>query len=225
MLKKVALCGSLMLALADCKPTPKTERQITGSSQQVDETSKTEPKAAQDGPFGVAQGARLTDFKDPTPIEGAPGYYKIPQVPQPYPGMEMYSIQATNEHGVCMVKALGANMSSDSFGSNLKSAADKLHDDVEERYGKSKKLDFLMPGSIWSDPQDWMMSLFKGERHYAYLWEKPANADEKIWRHVKAVMVQAAAIDNQKGYVAIEYDFDNNTECDKDLKKSAAKNL
>jgi hypothetical protein len=214
-----------MLVLAGCKPAPKTESQMLGSSHPADQSTKNEGMAPQDGPFGVAQGANLGNFKDPTPIDGAPGYYKIQQVPQPYPGMEFYTIQATNQHGICMVKAIGSTIASDAFGGSLKSAADKLHDDVEERYGKSKKVDFVMPGSIWNDPQDWMMGLYKGERHYAYLWEKPANADEKIWRHVKAVMVQASAVDNQKGYVLIEYDFDNEAECDKDLKKKAATGL
>jgi hypothetical protein len=123
-----------------------------------------------------------------------------------------------------MTKAVGVDIPSDSFGQAIKSAVDRVRDDLEVRYGQPQALDLLTPGSIWNDPQDWLMGLVKGERSYAFFWERPANADPKVWRGVKSVSTYAGA-SGQQGWVSIEYDFDNGNRCDEALKRQAAKAL
>ena len=221
---RTALLVSTLFVAAGCKPTAQSTRADTSKTESVAEARQEPENTSYDGPFGIAQGEPLSALKDPV-ATGTPGFYKLKEVPQPYRDVDFYSVQATPEHGVCMVKFISNDIQSDSSGSGLRQAADKIKEDLEERYGAGRKLDILQAGSLWEESQYWMMGLYKDERIYGALWDKPKGADERVWRHVQSIAVQAKASDTDTGYVVVEYDFDNNHQCDKDLKHKAARSL
>lgn len=219
--------GLVLLAcgmLAACHNQPKSEGQRA-------KDDGLRPAAAQDqatparanGPFGIARGETLAALDKPEQLN--PGFYKVGSVPQPYPNVEDYIVQNTPQHGTCMVKAIGESTPSDSFGQKAKSAIDAVRDDVSTRYGKpTHAFDFLQSGSIWNDPQDFMMGLAKNERTYSYFWVAPKGADPNVWRGVESVGLVLNG-DGQKAWWTLEYDFVGNQDCDKDLKQQAAKAL
>ena len=211
----------LLITLSACHSAPRNESQIT--KDQGIASAPNAVIASYDGPFGIAKGEPLSALNKGQ--EEKPGYYKINSVPQPYPNIEYYVVENTPEHGTCMVKAISNDIDSDSFGNRLKENIDHVRDDLQTRYGlPSDSYDFLHSGSIWSDPQDWMMSLTKNERNYFFIWTAPKNADQRIWRGVETVGLTAGA-NGSKGWFTIEYDFIGGKQCDDDLKKKAAKSL
>jgi hypothetical protein len=214
----------LLVGLSACSAPPKSEKQIA-DEQGIKPVAGTTnaPIKSYDGPFGIAKGQPLSALDKPQEVK--PGFYRVMTVPQPYPNINSYIVQNTAQHGTCMVKALSNDIESDSFGGNIRTAVDHVRDDLIARYGKPKNsFDFLQEGSIWRDPQDWMMALGKSERTYSFFWAAPRNADPKIWRGVESVGLMAGS-DGRKGWFTIEYDFVGNKECDDDLKRKAAQAL
>lgn len=214
----------LLCVLSACSAQPKNEAQIA-NEQGVKPSADavTAPGVSFDGPFGIAKGEPLSALSKGQEVR--PGFYTITAVPQPYPNILSYVVQNTPQHGTCMVRAISNEIESDSFGGNLRSAVDHVRDDLAARYGKpTQSYDFLSAGSIWGDPQDWMIGVGKNERTYSFYWKAPKNADPKTWRSVEMVGLSAGS-DGHKGWFIIEYDFVGNEECDDDLKHQAARAL
>jgi hypothetical protein len=78
-------------------------------------------------------------------------------------------------------------------------------------------MDVLGPGSIWDEPRDWMMAMLKKERLLLSIWEKgfPKSG-------LKLVGVKATALSREMGFVSVEYSFDNEPQCSKELKAAKA---
>jgi hypothetical protein len=219
-----AFCGSLtLISCSGASPQNEQQHRQSAGLKVRDEQPPHEEPGPPDGPFGIAEGEPLSRLSSPMKQE-VPGLYKLATTPEPYPGIEFYLVQNTPQHGTCMVKAISTDIASDSQGSELMSAVDHVEEDLVERYGKPQKFDFLHSGSIWNQPEDWLMGLSKSERSYSYFWERPKGADPKVWRGVTVIGLVAGA-DGSKGWYTIEYDFENIKECEADLKHEAAKNL
>jgi hypothetical protein len=89
------------------------------------------------------------------------------------------------------------------FGTATRTAVDRIKDQVALRYGAPRKLDFVMQGSIWDDPQYWMNGLAANERFYSYSWEAPdASA---LPNDLATVYVGAMSKDSNTSAVIIEY--------------------
>jgi len=57
--------------------------------------------------------------------------------------------------------AIGKNVSTSVYGSELKDAFNEMEKSIIAGYGDSKRYDFLRSGSIWDEPKDFMMGLLK----------------------------------------------------------------
>lgn len=122
-------------------------------------------------PFGIAFYAPLTELTVVREI--GQGAYAV-EAPTPHPLFGSYLVRATPTLGIVWVKGLGPEIENDNFGNATTAAVDRLAEQLVQRYGKAKNTDFLIQGSIWSDPQDWMSALEHNERYYSYSWERPA---------------------------------------------------
>ena len=224
-LMKVQAVLLTALLLAACKPIPRSEAQQTARSvAAANEAEVAISGKPRNGPLGIAEGEPMTDLKGAATTEN-PGQYKLSTVPTPYPGVDFYWVKASAKTGACMVKAIGQDVEGDSQGSELRSTVDHVKDDLVERYGPpTANIDYLQSGSIWHDPQDWMMAVAKNERNYGYIWERKAGADSAIWRGIQSVGVFSGS-SGTKGWFILEYDFDNMKDCDAALKGEAAKSL
>lgn len=120
-------------------------------------------------PFGIALYS---------PIEGLSvlnelghGSY-IVEAPTPHPMFETYLVRATPALGVVWIKGLGADIENDSFGTAACTLVDRITEQLAQKYGPAEKTDFLMDGSIWTEPQDWMNGIVHHERFYSSQWTR-----------------------------------------------------
>ena len=81
----------------------------------------------------------------------------------------------------------------------------------------TKRHDFLRSGSIWDEPEDWAMGLYKEERVLQSFWTfSPARSEDGV----QAVYLTANALSSSKGYVSLFYEFSNFDQCSKELDKA-----
>ncbi|CAL62390.1 Conserved hypothetical protein; putative exported protein [Herminiimonas arsenicoxydans] len=175
------------------------------------------------GPFGLNQGdsadtlAKKGNFK---PSE-EPYTYIARSLTNGHSGFDLYSVVVTPQQGLCKINALGKDIVTSVYGSELTSAFNRLEQQLSEKYGKAKRYDFLRQGSIWKEPEDWTMSLLKKERTLSSFWgEKNQLADSLM-----SISLEAKSLSNSKGYLLLSYEFNNFDDCWKVLSKKESANL
>lgn len=100
------------------------------------------------GPFGLEMGISLIQI-DSNAKEIAPFLYKITSVPKPYSAFETYVVKVTKHCRLCWIKAVGKDISTNSYGALLSAAFYDMKGKLEKAYEKHKTVDALLPGSIW----------------------------------------------------------------------------
>lgn len=150
---------------------------------------------------------KLEDFGDGALIEIAPHKYKLDKPPRPHPAFEFYVLQIAPSSGLSWIKAVGREISTNGFGTSVSSAFAEMEGKLRSTYGNCERTDLLMLGSIWNEPQDWMMGLLKGDRLLASHWELSTGA--KLTEAIESVFLGASAADTDSGFIAIEYALKN----------------
>ena len=130
------------------------------------------------GPFGIEMGMTLQQIES---LSGAAAKefgigYEI-QPPKVHPSFDVYVALISPTLGVYKIVAFGKSKTVSSFGTELKSDFDKIRKQIEVVYGPSKVFDFLKYGSIWKEPNDWMMGLKQKERTLVAFWDDETGAD------------------------------------------------
>lgn len=175
--------------------------------------------AAADGPFGVTMGSDISTYSTCVKSD-KPTFYTCRSLPRRHPEFESYVIQAATNIGVCRVKGIGRTVSSNSFGSKLKSTAKELSEQIALTYGQPKFHDEVMTGSMWNEPEDWMMANVRGELVYGYWWE-----DSNMPNNVKSIFLSAEALNLQSGILIVEFSFENAEQCDMIVRKEEAESF
>lgn len=180
-----------------------------------------------EGPFGLESGLSKKNIEDMTgeelkPYDGVPNLYTIKSPPKKNAEFEGFGLLISPKSGLCQIRALGKNVDTDSYGIALQSKYKELLDSLSSIYGKPKSTDLLLSGSIWKEPQDWMMALNKKERFLSAQWAgSPATP---LKNKLVMVSMEARANGSGEGYVYLQYDFDNIDACNaeiEDAKKSS----
>jgi hypothetical protein len=184
--------------------------------------AKLSKMVAGDGPFGLVMGLSESMFNG-TLNELKPGVYEATDVPTPNEIFTKYIVRIGPKSGLCWIKALGAPIAVNSFGSQLRSRFEDIEGKLTERYGQGKKMDALIPGSIWRDPNDWMMGLAKEERILSKIWETGPNST--LSPELQTVYVGASALSGTEGRINVEYAFKNEKECEKEISAGSSKGL
>ena len=164
------------------------------------------------GPFGVEKGSKLASLGESKEI--APGKYTFTPK-KAHPAFETYVALVSDSQGVCWIKAIGKDIRTSTYGTELKSEFSSFEGKLSKVYGENKKFDYLMPGSIWDEPKDYMPALIKKERVLATLWSAEHNS--KMKDNLKSLALLASATSRDTGYIAIEYEFDNYDSCKKEI--------
>ncbi len=170
-----------------------------------------------DGPFGLEEGLSKNDIEQMIGntlvlVEGTKNLYVTNSMPKENDSFEKYALLISPKVGLCQIRALGKDIPADSFGIALKSKFNEIRELLDSIYGKGKESDFLLPGSIWKDPQDWMMSLYKKERALSSTWSQKNDALNK--NKLSQIGLDTRAPTNQSGYILLQYTFSNNSTCD-----------
>lgn len=178
------------------------------------------------GPFGLSKGMTLEEVKKYGAfVSGdSPFTYTAKTLSNGHPDFEIYSIILTPQQGLCKIQTAGKDVKTSSFGSELKEKHNDLVKALSNKYGSpGNNFDFLRTGSIWKDPQDWMMALLKKERTLASYWSPPERTN--LPDSLLTIQLEAAASSGSTGYIRLGYEFDNLDACIAVLKEKKNSNL
>jgi hypothetical protein len=154
------------------------------------------------------------------PLESKqPGTYSTNRVPNGHSRFESYSLIAPPTHGLCKIVAIGVTIEMNDFGTQLQAEFAEIEEALSEKYGRGKRFDYLLSGSIWKDPEDWAMGLFKEERVLSSYWIGSLGSARARTDQTQSVSLTARAFSSSSGYLSLVYEFDNAVECLDEVKK------
>ena len=111
---------------------------------------------------------------------------------------ESYYVKIDTEKGIFEISAIGVDISTSVYGTELKSAYEKIRNQVSIAYGTPEEYDYVNYGSIWDEPEDWMMALELGERSLLSFWETD-------YSNIEVVMLEVDALSDTEGYLHLGY--------------------
>ena len=85
------------------------------------------------------------------------------------------------------------------------------------------QVDFLQSGSIWNEPNEWMMALAKDERYLGCYWN--ATPDNQLPDGLSYIELSAYATSREKGLIKVMYRFTNFGDIKEEEEKNAASSL
>lgn len=172
------------------------------------------------GPFGVEMGWFPLDFENAgialtefSKSNNITSYYFTPK--DSHPSFARYIVRIDSQYGTYDINAKTDSIESSSFGTAVKNEFEEIKDQLAMKYGKPQELDFLMPGSIWKEPEDWMMSLYKEERYLFSFWEEDQNNPNTIG-------LEAIASDRDSAFLELTYQSPQTHEIIERSKKAKA---
>jgi hypothetical protein len=175
---------------------------------------ETRSTAPNNGPFGLSKGLRKEDL-DIQITEVKPCIYRADTLPKKHSAFQYYFLQITPVQGLSWIKSIGNPISTNPYGYELVSSFESMKDKLENIYGKSEIVDYLMCDSIWNEPRDWMQAIQNGERRLAARWDNGKTT--KLPSDLDSIFLYVAAEDTYTGYIAIEYAFANINASEKEI--------
>jgi hypothetical protein len=127
--------------------------------------------------------------------------FVLSTAPEPNQEFESYILYVSRTTGVARVVGLTKNVSTNVFGDQLKALFMVVARRLVASYGEpDQKFDFVRPGSNFKEPQDWMRGLLKEERYLLDGWDLAEGV---------VISEEAVALETDKGYLRVEFEFDN----------------
>ena len=171
------------------------------------------------GPLGLNKGMTLEELKKQgafSPV-GQQYVYTSKTLASGHTDFDLYTVILTPEQGLCKIQASSKEIDTSSFGTELESKYRRLIDAMSEKYGPpGKNFDFLSAGSLWEEPQYWMMALLKKERTLSAFWSAPVN--NNLPDSIQSITIESYALSGSTGYIRLSYEFDNIDACIKVVK-------
>ena len=134
------------------------------------------------GPFGYEMGQAISGEPDGQTDSG----FLYQFSPKEFTGWAWVVAEYTHQTGVYAVTALKLVEDGDDYGLAHRAAADSLVEILTKKYGAFEKADFLRTGSIWDEPNEWLMGISENERLYAYEKEGAIEGNlERIYVSVR----------------------------------------
>lgn len=125
--------------------------------------------------------------------------------PIPHPDFNDYALRFAEDGRLIQIIAFTSPISSNDSGEQVKEKFAEISRALHAKYGEGLDVDRLNPGSIWHDPNDWMMGLLKKDRYLESLWASP---DQKLPHHLTGIMLQAEALTRSAAVITLTYQFE-----------------
>lgn len=218
--------------LAEVKLAPIQDSAATASDKKeaTAKTTQEQPPLLPpaEGPFGLEAGLTQKNIEDMIgaklkPLPDSVNLYTSDKLPKQNADFEMYGLLISPKAGLCQIRALGKNIDTDSYGLALKSKFEELSNSLSSLYGKAETTDLLLAGSIWKEPQDWMMGLNKKERFLSATWKGAKETPLK--NNIDTISIEARANSSSKGYVYLQYSFTNDDVCQAEIEGAKKSSL
>ena len=163
-----------------------------------------------DDPFGFAINTSPTEYDFCSTVEK--NKYICSTAPKPHNEFDAYILWHIEGIGVCALIATGKNIERDSYGVEIKRRVDDVKGQIEKKYGPpSDQFNFLNAGSIWDEPNDWMMGLYQNERRYIYYWSK--NLGFKPVGTVEFILLEAIGLSRSTGSINLKFEYKSMGSC------------
>jgi len=166
------------------------------------------------GPFGLYMGMKISEFKG-TLKEIKPHVYRTSEVPKKHSAFEYYILRFGPESGLYYIKAIGSDISTNSYGREVLDEFNSMEAKLEKIYEKHKRLDFVMHESIWKEERDWMPGLVRNERVLSALWTEEDGSELKD--DLNTVCLTARGANRNTGFLVVEYLFSNQQKCEVEI--------
>lgn len=178
-----------------------------------------------EGPFGLKMGLSIEETKKVisglSKTEQSEWIYRADSVPTPHPDFDFYSLKFSEKTGLCRISAIGKDVLSGDSGAEIKSDFNSLDESLSKKYGKGKKYDFT--SSKYESPEYWMMYLLKKNRTLAKFWDKESGLN--FLNNLSSISLHAKASDMSTGYLVLNYEFENISDCIVESKANNSKGL
>ena len=163
---------------------------------------------AKPGPFGFECGMTKEQVialvgKDAAKATGQ-DVLELSTAPRPHPAFDSYMLIFSPEKGLLKIQAYGAPIATNGFGEEVHRAFIEIRDAVSKTYGEPKTIDYLRSGSIWKEPEDWMMGLLKKERVLLSVWDMGSAGPN----HIEMVTLEADGRSTEKAWLSLGYHFE-----------------
>ncbi len=190
------------------------------------------------GPFGLSQGLSIEDATKHGQFVPAEGEYTFiaKGMTNGHADFETYSILLTPKQGLCSVVALSKDIYTNAYGHQLKSKFKELTNVLTEKYGYprisldisrtfdfSRNFGFWNLDGIWIEDDAWMDGLLSKKRTVSASWEESNGGNPKadsaaggklaLPDSVALITLNALARSASKGYIRVEYRFNNYGAC------------
>lgn len=170
-----------------------------------------------DGPFGLQMGLSVSQLQDAIPdlqkIDDH--FYSFRLAPKHYPGTDVYLATFSAVAGLCRVRAISF-VDSSGFGSNVKTKFSNIEEAITNKYGPPTNVfNYVSPASLWSKPEDWMMSLLKEDRSLMSFWVKSEDKKNqlKLPESLSSISVETKGRSPEVADVILDYEFSNISFC------------
>ena len=181
-----------------------------------------------EGPFGLAAGLSKDEIEAMsgeklTLLNDQQNLYTLQNAPKPNKSFEQLALVVSPTVGLCQIRAIGVTIKSNSFGNQLQGSFTEMKDALSEVYGKPHVIDSLIPGSIWNEPKEWMMSLKQKERYLSAGWS--STSAKLLKNDLSRIEMEARATGGDNGYYLLQYTFNNWSACEAEEKAKARSSL
>ena len=181
-----------------------TDVQPARDTQNSNDDAKTESQ--QIAPFGLEPGMlreQVLKIVGLSAVKKDTGSVLIlDSAPKPHPDFNSYVLLFSPTKGLIKIMAYSKDISTNSFGDAIRSKFAELDSALKKRYGEGTDMDFLQDGSLWTDPQYWMIGLLKQERHLTTYWNFQASSKLKL------LSLEAQASNTETGQIVLSYEFE-----------------
>ena len=203
-----------------------TSTKKTATAKNIEQQPPQLPPA--EGPFGLEAGLTKKNIEDMIGAELKPfpdsvNLYTSDKLPKQNANFGMYGLLISPKSGLCEIRAVGRDIATDSHGLALKSKFEDLNGSLSSLYGKGKTTDVLLAGSIWKEPQDWMMGLAKNERFLSTTWR--GTKETPLKNNIGSISIEAKANNSEQGYLYIQYLFTNHDVCKAEIEAAKKSSL
>jgi len=159
------------------------------------------------GPFGLRRGMtkeQVLQIVGKDAVKEIKGdVLRLFAVPKPHRAFDEYSLIFSPNDGLLKIVAYAKDIRTNGFGEAVHDSFIEIRDAISKTYGEPAfTLDHLKDGSLWTEPQYWMMGLLKKERDLASDW------NTAIPNRICAIVLDARALSTDKGYVVLTYEFE-----------------
>lgn len=175
------------------------------------------------GPFGLRQGLMPAEVGKVVTIKriADSSMYSADTLPVPDAAFVRYGLTFSASSGLCAIVAMGPDKPSDGLGKSLKQDYQAMQTKIVAAYGEpSRKIDRLRDGSNWTEPRDYTMGLYWGDRALTTVWRSDASRALPASLHTIALIAKAES--PMTAELSVHYRFANTADCEAEAKTREA---